>query len=116
MAHLDVQQSSDEANIFTQSSQPLQKDLSDSHHGFESDETVEKDETELELEKLVFGDDAGFRAALNADRRDTFSKKSSEKAAEALYDEVETVSEDGFNEVDDADVRLNYHFHKVFNC
>lgn len=76
----------------------------ESYSGLTSDESVEKDEAELELEKLVFGDDAGFRAGLSA-HQPTCSKLQRVEVTEA--EELNTLSraEHGLEAVDDEDVR-----------
>lgn len=63
-------------------------------------EIIEKDATELELEKLVFGDDAGFREGLRSYRQDAEISESSEEEEEA---EVGIGGED-LEGVQDADV------------
>lgn len=40
--------------------------MDDDFEGLDSDEPMEKDETEIELEKLVFGDDSGFHEGLKS--------------------------------------------------
>lgn len=90
----------------SQTSQRSEDELSGSYDGFESesDDFMVKDETELELEKLVFGDNAGFHANLNSDRPDAFSQPPSEKLAETRYDEVGSGLEGGLEGLDDAEV------------
>ena len=91
-----------------QTSQLSEDELSGSYDGFESEsesgDSMMKDETELELEKLVFGDNAGFHASLDANRPDTFSQLPSEKLAGTRYDEVSSGLEGGLEGLDDADV------------
>lgn len=41
-------------------------EMVDDLEGFDSDEPIEKDETEIELEKLVFGDESGFHEGLKS--------------------------------------------------
>lgn len=50
---------------------PTQDEHSDGFNVSGRDDPMEKDETELELEKLVFGDDEGFREGLKSYREDT---------------------------------------------
>lgn len=59
---------------------------------------MEKDETELELEKLVFGDEAGFREGLS-------TYHSTQAALSPLSDdEVLRDGGEGLTRIDDADV------------
>ena len=67
---------------------------------------IEKDEAELELEKLVFGDDVGFREGLKSYNHDDGSPISSEVLEEDQQgpnDENSTDGE-GLEGIDDADV------------
>ena len=41
-------------------------EMVDDFEGLDSDEPMEKDETEIELEKLVFGDESGFYEGLRS--------------------------------------------------
>lgn len=41
-------------------------EMIDDFEGLDSDEIMEKDKTEIELEKLVFGDELGFHEALKS--------------------------------------------------
>ena len=45
---------------------PTHDELSDAPGDFEGEDLIEKDKTELELEKLVFGDNVGFREGLKS--------------------------------------------------
>ena len=79
-----------------------QDELSDDFEGLDSDDRMEKDETELELEKLVFGDAAGFHEGLRSHQEDAFPTKldiNSEGEDDSAQDEDE-----GLEGVDDADV------------
>lgn len=96
-----------------QTSQPSEDELSGSYHGFESNDFIIKDETELELEKLVFGDNAGFHASLDAERPDTFSQLPSEKLAGTRYDEVGSGLQGGLEGLDNADVCTSCSLRKV---
>ena len=93
-----------EATDSFQISQPYEDALSGSYDGFESDDFMLKDETELELEKLVFGDKAGFHASLDANRPDEFFQLPSEILAGTRHDELGSGLEGGFEGLDDADV------------
>ena len=108
------QPSPDEAIGSYQKRQPSEDGLSESHEGFERDDFMMKDETEVELEKLVFGDNAGFHASLDADRRDTSFQLPSEKLAGTRYAEVGSGLEGGFQGLDDADVCTLCSLRKVF--
>lgn len=67
----------------------------------DSDSEIVKDDTELELEKLVFGDSAGFRSQLR-----TFNADSSGRSGHALPDQDGdgAEKEETLAAVDDADV------------
>ena len=68
----------------------------DSFSGVESDDSIGKDKTELELEKLVFGDGIGFHEGL---------KPHGQRAAPASQPgEQDRLEEEGLEEIDDADV------------
>lgn len=86
------------ANALQQPTPPTQDDSSDSYNGFESDDPAAKSDTELELEKLVFGDDAGFKEGLRSYKRDR-AVLSPESDEEHLRGEVEDLGG-----LDDADV------------
>ncbi len=87
--------------------QPLlgvEDEPSDNFEGLESDDPLEKDETELELEKLVFGDEAGFYDGLKSHQEGAFRTRL--EAAEYHQDMAQISDEDqGLRGVDDADVR-----------
>ena len=68
---------------------------------FTSDEEEDKDSTELELEKAVFGDDAGFHEGLKAHGVTRDNDKRNNIAQEDRDDEAE----DDIRDIDDADVR-----------
>ena len=82
----------------------MQDELSDGDRASEDGEAMEKDETELELEKLVFGDDAGFREGLKQYRNgitDSFDSASDKDIVAGSATEAE---EEDLDAVDDADV------------
>lgn len=88
--------------------QPLpaaQDELSDAFEGLDSDDPMEKDETEVELEKLVFGDDAGFREALNSYNEGASPTKLEANAEDHQNAAQVSDGEQGLQGVDDADVR-----------
>lgn len=47
---------------------PVLDEMIDDFEGLDSDETMEKDEVEMKLEKMVFGDKAGFHEGLKSHR------------------------------------------------
>lgn len=70
--------------------------------GFDSDEPMEKDGTEIELEKLVFGDKSGFLEGLKA-------HKDASNVLRGLVNDGRGQAQDGLEEgdlgrLDDADV------------
>ena len=68
----------------------------DSSSGVESDDSIGKDKTELELEKLVFGDEIGFHEGL---------KPHGQRAPPASQpSEQGRLEEEGLEDIDDADV------------
>ena len=79
--------------------------LSDNFEELDSDDSLEKDETELELEKLVFGDGAGFYDGLKSYQEGAIRTKS--KANAEYHQDVSQISDEdqGLKGVDDADVR-----------
>ena len=87
-------------------SKPLpaaEDDLSDNFEGLDSDDPMEKDEIELELEKLVFGDEAGFHEGLRSHREGVPLTKFD--TSTELEDAAEVSDEDpGLEGVDDAGV------------
>lgn len=82
------------------STPPAQDGLFKGYNGYHSDDSVGKDETELELEKRVFGDDVGFLKCLNS-----YKTKNAAWSPES-EDEVLLDTEEDIAEVDDADVSL----------
>ena len=112
MAQRDLQQSATEADSVPQTTHLSEDELSESYNGFESDVSGEKDETELELEKLVFGDDAGFRAGLSTNRSRSFARHCEAEGAENIHLQAGPEPEDGFEGVDDANVRSVIFFHR----
>ena len=68
----------------------------DSFNRVESDEMVRKDKTELELEKLVFGDQTGFHEGLRLQgQRAALTTQPAEQGR---------LQEEGLEDIDDADV------------
>lgn len=81
-----------------------QDDSSESFNGYESAESKEKDATELELEKLVFGDELGFYDGIKSLNDAAIPGTESEAGIQVEDDENELIGE-GLEGVDDADVR-----------
>ena len=50
--------------VLKEATPPLQYGESEDFLGVESDDPMEKDENELQLERMVFGDEAGFQSNL----------------------------------------------------
>lgn len=77
-----------------------------------SDSDMAKSDTEMELEKLVFGDSAGFRSGLSTFREDRFDQDglgdNEDQGALATVDDADV----GFNRgrgLEKQDQRLTYH-------
>ena len=85
---------------------PAQDELSDSYSGFESRDSLEKDETELELEKAVFGDAAGFQDGLTSYHLGTAAYSPESVGVDSEEDRIDAGTE-GLEGVDDADARLS---------
>ncbi|MCJ1384781.1 hypothetical protein MMC17_007899 [Xylographa soralifera] len=92
------------AIIRQQPTPPTQDELSDGYDASGNGEAMEKDETELELEKLVFGDDAGFREGLKLYRNDTVDPIEEGSEEDVAVDSAEEVEEGDLDAVDDADL------------
>ena len=83
-------------------------ELSEEADSLVQDNPMEKDQTELELEKLVFGDDKGFREGLGSyewENGDVENGMGSAKENTASEDGV--AEEQDFNALEDADVSRN---------
>ena len=70
----------------------------------DSDDPMEKDETELELEKLVFGDDAGFQEGLKSYRTDVGTLDIPEDGTENIQSEGLSGIVQDLEVLNDADV------------
>lgn len=83
----------------------LQANISDtmSFSGSDSDDPTQKDETELELEKLIFGDDTGFHERLKSHRQE-LGVRGQSRTAQSKQDEPDGLEEQGLEDIDDADV------------
>ena len=81
-----------------------QDDSSESLDGYDSSDSKEKDATELELEKLVFGDELGFYDGLKSTVNAAVSEIGKD-AEPSVDDDADESTEEGLEGVDDADVR-----------
>lgn len=79
----------------------------DSFENFSDHDSVgskEKDATELELEKLVFGDELGFYDSLKS--TNSAAVPGARKHVESpIDDDADKLTEEGLEGIDDADVR-----------
>lgn len=99
-----------ESEILRQPTDIFQDDSSsDSFGGFSSNASIEKDAVETELERMVFGDDAGFQQELKKRAGATKDFSLSQPKTDASDEEIE--DQDLFRDVDDADVRLPRQLH-----
>ena len=90
---------------------PLQPE--ERNHDGSGDDASEKDATETELEKLVFGDKSGFREGIRSHKRYsselTFEDNDNpEDEPYASEDERASGDDKGLEGVDDADVGIRY--------
>lgn len=83
---------------------PTFDDSDPSFEGIDSEESEEKDETELELEKLVFGDEAGFQEGLNAYKRESHPIDQDGIEGDQRGDDQHEELGEGIEGVDDADL------------
>jgi hypothetical protein len=85
---------------------PVHDDLFEGYDTSDVDDPMEKDATELELEKLVFGDDAGFQESLTLYARDHVDLEHPRSGDEekTTAEEVPAIVKD-YGALDDADVR-----------
>lgn len=79
-------------------------DSDSSFNGFDSDVSTEKDKTELELEKLVFGDETGFQEEISTYQRKYHTTEHDLLGGEYLGDDQVEQDQEGLENVDDADV------------
>ncbi len=94
--------------------QPIQQPTPPTQEGEETDGLVygpnddpnEKDDTELELEKLLFGDDKGFQEGIQEHSKGDDEDEDLEPSKDDTFalNEAESGAEDGIQDVDDADV------------
>jgi U3 small nucleolar RNA-associated protein 18 len=86
-------------------SQPVQNDPDGDHSEVNSNDPLEKDEVEEELERLVFGDEDGFKRGLQLQARDGLEDASGEdEEQEPEIPDGNDRSDEGLEGVDDADV------------
>ena len=104
MPHSKPQMSLQISKTVRQPLPAVQDDLSDNFEGLDSEDPMEKDDTEVELEKLVFGDDAGFHEGLKF-HQSTFSKDLDTNAEDQQDAARPSDEAHGLQAVDDADVR-----------
>lgn len=83
---------------------PQPYDSDSSFNGFNSDNSIQKDKTELELEKLVFGDEAGFQEGLNTYERKYHTAKQELVRGDHSDDDQAEQDQEGLEGLDDADV------------
>jgi hypothetical protein len=79
-----------------------------------SDHVSEKDATEIELEKLVFGDESGFRAGIELHQRHSSelvfeASDSTESGPHGSEGEGAPGQDRGLEDLDDADVGIPEH-------
>lgn len=79
-------------------------DSDSSFNGFNSDDSMDKDKTELELEKLVFGDEAGFQEGLSTHERKYHTAEQVLVGGDHLDDAQVEQDQEGLEGLDDADV------------
>ena len=91
------------ANV-QQPTPPTQDEQSDDLRMADHDDAVEKDDTELELEKLVFGDNAGFQEGLKSYGQRDIDLDSSGAEDESKAGGQAVGAEEELEAVDDADV------------
>jgi len=88
-----------------QPSRPAPNDPDDDHRDGNSNDPMEKDEVEEELERLVFGDEGGFKRGLELHTQQSLeeaSEKDEEQGPKTLNGD--NSQEEGLGGVDDADV------------
>lgn len=80
-------------------------DSSESLNEYDSPDLKDKDATELELEKLVFGDELGFYDGLKSTINAAVPETGKDAEFSEDNDAADGLSEEGLEGVDDADVR-----------
>ena len=78
--------------------------LADSYPGIESHHPMQKDQTELELEKAVFGDEAGFHNELASHSLDALVYGSESEESGQEHASSKARAEEGLEAVNDEDV------------
>ena len=84
---------------------PAPNGLQERIRGAESDDSMDKDETEERLEKLIFGDDAGFLDALK--RPDYGNSQLVLHEDPSAEGSTEQLDEENLEDVADEDVRMH---------
>lgn len=77
---------------------------SDSFVGYDSDISIEKDETELRLEKILFGDNVGFHEDLKYHQKGVGAAGENGDVDLHADSDENTAPEAGMEGIDDADV------------
>ena len=81
---------------------PMPGDTTNDFPGLDSDQSMGRDETEVELEKLVFGDDSGFHEGLKSYREaNTDFRRPVDGERQRARDGLEN---ENLENLDDADV------------
>lgn len=92
----------------TQQPAPLtQDDFTDVEENLDKDDSMEKDETEVELEKLVFGDDAGFLKGLQSHGHGV-SRLDLGQLEESNDVDTDDAEDNGLEGIADTDVKIRY--------
>ena len=86
--------------LANESGAPLRDEFDGEFEGFESD-SLEKDEQEIELEKVLFGDDKGFHDGLTLHKKNTPPLPTNGD----VHEDEEKLDDRGLEGLDDADVR-----------
>lgn len=85
-----------------------QDQFSNSSNESDDDESMEKDEVELKLEKIVFGDESGFHQGLKS-HKDKISSQAFENIEKIEVDDNKNEEQkNGIHDVDDADVNARF--------
>ena len=98
------------AEAIQQPTPPTQDDFSDVEDRLDSDDPMEKDETEVELEKLVFGDDAGFLEGIKSHRQEG-ARLDFEQLEEGEDVDADVGEDEALEGIADADVKFSSSTH-----
>lgn len=93
------------AEATQQPTPPTQDDFAEVKENLDSDDPMEKNETEVELEKLVFGDDAGFLEGLRSHGQEV-SQLDLGQLEESKDVDTDDVEDEGLEGIADADVKI----------